>query len=156
MTARMIAPLPAQPGRRDDTLAAPHLRVVTKPELTPAAAQRRARLIAATAVVLAGLALFGVVAAHVGITQRQFRLEQLEREGNELQADYDRLRLQVAELESPARVIAAAQVLGLEQPDEVTYLTPDAGSAVAASRVATAGGQTTTSWQAVKPHLADR
>lgn len=156
MTARMIA---APPLTRADEpeLGTPELRVLTRPERTPEAAQRRARLMVGTVVVVAALAFFGVVAAHVAITQRQFQLEQLERDGNELQADYDRLRLQVAELESPARVVAAAQELGLVQPEEVVYLTPEAPPSAAADATAVKAAEaTTTSWQTVKPHLADR
>lgn len=157
MTARMTAAAVPAPGRRRDETPAEHLRVVRGREITPAVAQRRARLIVGTAVAMAAMAFFGVVAAHVAITQRQFQLEQLQRQGSELQADYDRLRLEVAELESPARIVAAAQELGLEQPDEVTYLTPEASSF--GQPIADDGaieGRTTTSWQLVKPHLADR
>lgn len=165
-TVRAGATFAPSPRPRVDTEGRPDLRVVADAEPSPAAAQRRARRLAATVVGVAALLLFGVVASHVAITQNQFRLERLERRGDVMQAEYDRLRLQVAELESPARIVGAGQALGLEQPGKVTYLTPSAApgatteaadGAAGAARLATGeeARQTTTSWQTVKPHLAD-
>jgi cell division protein FtsL len=130
---------------------------------------RRRRTVAALVLfgIAAGVLLFAVVAAHVAITQNQFHLEKLERRAVEEQADYERLRLRVAELESPGRIVDSAQQrLGMVQPGEVTYLSPDpspefeiapradeprrsSGGSVAAANPA-AG------WQVVKPHLGER
>lgn len=166
MTARMtappagVAPAPPAPARPRPEIGgpggAPRLRVVADGERTPEATRRRARLLAGSVALLAALALFGVVAAQVAITQRQFQLERVARQGDELQQRYDRLRLQVAELESPARVVAAATALGMQQPGAVTYLTPDAPPAAAPHLSGPEPEQTTTSWQTVKPHLVDR
>ncbi|MGI8793691.1 MAG: hypothetical protein ACR2H3_11030 [Acidimicrobiales bacterium] len=156
MTARMnaAAPLPSRPSEADR----PELRVVGPGERSPEAARRQARVLAIVVVVIAAALLFSLVATQVAITQRQFQLQRLEGEADGLQASYDRLRLQVAELESPARIVAAGQQLGLEQPSEVTYLTPTSGLLRTAGRSAhqpTPTQATSTSWQTVKPHLAD-
>ena len=106
------------------------------------------------------LSLFGVAAAHVVIAQSQFELARLEREASEAEARYDRLRLQVAELESPGRIVAAAQErLGMVPPPEVTYLTPMPGRAQAQARTvptARADAPGPTEWSLLKPHLATR
>ena len=47
------------------------------------------------------------------------------------QATYERLRLAVAQLESPQTVIAAAEAKGMVVPDKVTYLTPSMADVLA-------------------------
>lgn len=164
------------PARR----ARPSTRPEARPTATPkradlrvvrSAAARRRRLLtfAVTSFVVTGLS--GVVAFHVLITQAQFELDALEEKAVVEQARYERLRLQVAELESPARIVAAAQErLGMVPPPGVRYLSPagvtSGAAATATSRaddaddgadgrdapVATAGG----GWSTVKPHLGSR
>lgn len=94
--------------------------------------------------------MFGVVAAHVVLTQRQFRLEELERKATAAEARYEELRLEVAELESPERIVAAAAELGMVPPATVTYL--------ASTRATPSGGDTdrgpSGEWATVKSHLA--
>ena len=61
-----------------------------RPERDPEHAQRRlVRLAAAVGVGIAVLCLFGVVIAHVVLTQNQFRLDQLEQRASVRQAEYD-------------------------------------------------------------------
>jgi cell division protein FtsL len=142
------------------------LRVVKPEELTraqrAAKVAARRRLFTTMATVGAALSLFGVAAAHVVIAQSQFELARLERQSTEAQARYDRLRLQVAELESPARIVAAAQErLGMVSPPQVTYLTPLALRPTASAKRASGGQATTaaagpTEWSLLKPHLAQR
>lgn len=140
----------------------PDLRVVRA-----AATRRRRRLAAVLTTLFVAGGLFGVAAFHVLIAQNQFRLDEIEEQAVVEQAKYERLRLQVAELESPARIVAAAQQrLGMVPPPGVRYLSPAgvaggtiAGSSPAADEsddddhrggaVATAG----TGWSTVKPHL---
>src|SRR5262249_39083365 len=83
------------------------LRLVRQGEITPKARKRRARMAAAFTVCLIGVGLFATVAFHVVLTQNQFRLDHLNDRAAEEQARYQRLRLQVAELESPARIVDA-------------------------------------------------
>ncbi|HET9061178.1 MAG TPA: hypothetical protein VFN61_14765 [Acidimicrobiales bacterium] len=76
----------------------------------------------------AGL-LMALVALHVLIAQEQFRLNTLQSTAAADQASYEKLRLAVAELESPARIVSVAEGrLGMRQPGSVTYLPPLGGS----------------------------
>ncbi len=167
MTAPVRAPRrqpPAAPSRR------PQLEVVKTEQLAEAARRRLVRRLAVTATVASALCLFGVVVAHVVLTQNQFRLDQLRAVSSSQQAEYDRLRLEVAELESPRRIVADAQQrLGMITPPRVVYLAPSAEpAAVPAPAPAGAAGAGTQAlappvdsdrdaggWTAVKPHLAD-
>ncbi len=55
------------------------------------------------------------------------------------QDQFDQLRAEVAELESPERIVAVAQNrLGMVQPDEVTYIAPNLDQVV---EVVSATGQ---------------
>ena len=144
----------ARPAKR--ATGRPHLEIVVPGRATPAARRRRARAIAVMASVIVGVALFGLVAANVVLTQHQFALETLERKAAAEQARYERLRLQVAELEAPERIVATAQErLGMVPPASVTYLSPTGPSSRAAD---TSGADATApgTWARVKPHLSGR
>ena len=165
------APRPAEPPRR-----AP-LRVVRPEERRDARrARRRARALAGMIVVIVAAGLFGVVALHVILTQNQFRLDSVRQQATAEQAKYERLRLEVAELESPQRIVDTAQQrLGMVTPPDVRYLTPPAGTSAASGGAAANGGSGTkagktgeagaapattgpapSGWAAVKPQLAPR
>jgi cell division protein FtsL len=151
-------PLPRE--RRDGERTRPPLRVLPPDYVHPRVRRRRARLFLGAMSSLVVLGLFGIAALHVVLTQGQFRLQQLENRANEQQARYEQLRLQVAQLESPERVVAVAQErLGMVSPPGVTYLSPS-GPAVdepvddGPATPATSGPST--SWAEVKPHLADQ
>lgn len=159
----------------------PPLRVVQpgeRPRRVPSA-KRNSRLLVASAVMLGGCLFFGLVAAHVVLTQNQFQLQRAQRQAAQEQARYERLRAQVAELESPARVVAAAQErLGMVSPASVKYLTPalpppakpaPKTGATAQPDTRTTGqraqgnaqaqgddGQAMTDWSVVKRHLSSR
>jgi cell division protein FtsL len=141
----------------------PPLRVVGPGERAARDHRSRARLVAVSTVLLVAVALFGVVVAHVVLTQNQFRLEKLQRQAAEQQARYERLRLQVAEMESPERVVAAAQErLGMVPPPTVKYLTPAKAAAPPPAASANAGKvadddeQAMTEWSVVKRELGSR
>lgn len=118
----------------------------------------RARLVSLVAMV--GIVLFAVVAFHVVLSQGQFQLEKLEAKADDEQDRYSRLRLQVAELESPARITTEARDrLGMVPPKNVTPVAPKAGDMPNApvSHSGTASPPTTRDigdWGSVKPHLA--
>ena len=118
---------------------------------------RRTRVLFGAGVGVVVISLVGLVVSHVALAQGQFRLERLRSEAAVEQARYERLRLQVAELEAPSRVVAAAQErLGMVPPPGVTYLSPSGPSGqVPASRGRT---QATAAqdWPSVKRHLAER
>ena len=77
-----------------------------------------------TAVLFATLLLIAV--AHTVLVQGQVRLDQLDAQLTAEQARYQELRTEVAEMESPSRVVAAAEALGMVSPQDLVYLQPDA------------------------------
>lgn len=136
----------------------PPLRVVPPDYVPPRVRRRRARLFATGVAALVGLGLFGIAALHVVLTQGQFELQRLEARAEQQQARYEQLRLQVAELESPERIVAVAQErLGMVSPPGVTYLSPSGLVAdelgVEDPAPARISGPST-SWSEVKPHLS--
>jgi cell division protein FtsL len=153
--ARPPRPRPAPPVKRPP--ARPELRDVREEDRHEADRARTIRQLVVTVTLIGALCLFGVVVFHVLLTQNQFRLDKLQEQSLERQAEYDRLRLQVAELESPDRIIAAAQTLGMVTPPKVTYLAPTVeepgGDIDSPALTADTGGES--SWSTVKPHLAD-
>jgi cell division protein FtsL len=108
-----------------ETAPRPPLRVVPDGYRTPRARRRRARLLGFLGAALVALCLFGVVAFHVLLTQGQLQLERLQTQEATAAARNERLQLEVAQLESPERIVAAAQQqLGMVPPPGVTYLSP--------------------------------
>jgi hypothetical protein len=62
---------------------------------------------------------------HVVLAQRQVALNRLTAHVAAESTTYQNLRLQVAQLNSPAHIISTAEgQLGMRQPASVTYLTP--------------------------------
>lgn len=121
----------------------------------PARTSPRTRTRVAVATV-AGVvaAFFALVAFHVVLTQNQFRLERLQARADVEQERYERLRLQVAELEAPSRVVAVAhERLGMLPPPGVTYLSV-AGPATGRPAGDPAGAPETAGWSKVKRELA--
>ena len=145
------------------------MRVVTDAELREARRRVRARRLVVAGVAFVAIALFGVVIAHVLLMQGQFELEAMQRQAAKQQAEYDRLRLQVAELESPGRIVATAQErLGMVSPPAITYLAPsadtmpaprdghrDAAEAPSSQLPARGTAAPPSSWSTVKPHLSE-
>jgi len=70
-------------------------------------------------------ALFGLVAFHASIASNQTQLDHLEQEISNSHLENARLELFVAQMESPVRIVEAAQGrLGMVEPVSITYLTP--------------------------------
>lgn len=68
---------------------------------------------------------FGVAISQVIVAQNQDRLDKLNHRVNAAQQRYEKLRYQVAQLESPERIVAAAQArLHMVEPDHVNYVPP--------------------------------
>jgi cell division protein FtsL len=128
---------PSPDGRRN-------LRVVPDRTLSPTRRRRRTRILLLTGASLVVLVAFGLVYLHVVLAQRQFALDRLTNKVQTDRSTYERLRLQVAQLGSPANIISTAEGrLGMRQPTSVTYLTPTItikGSAPATSSAGTAPG----------------
>ncbi len=138
----------------------PQLRVVDAP------AARRLSLTAITTLAVGAVfaVLFGLVVCHTLLLQNQQRLDRISADVTDAQAKYQSLRLQVAQLQAPQRIIdVATHKLGMVPPDGTTYLTPAAGSAASNTAGATQGPTTTDSaasstddvaaWPTVKPYL---
>jgi cell division protein FtsL len=102
----------------------PDLRIVGEGEPGDRARRRRRRLAATAVVLLVCASLFGVVAFHVVLTEGQLELERLRAQASSEQARNARLRLAVAELESPGWIVASAHQQGMVPPAGVTYLSP--------------------------------
>jgi cell division protein FtsL len=110
-------------------------------------------------IVVIAAVLFGVVAFHVVLSQGQFQLEKLQSKADTQQEQYEKLRYQVAQLESPDRIKSEAMNrLGLVPADKVIPVTP--GTADMPNGRVQQPGQATTSttdpgqWTQVKPHLS--
>ncbi len=143
--------LPAPPRDRRDGAArgaaAPlQVRPASTPRERPAllvvpshVRRRRAGVAAVLGVTAVFALMLGLVAFQAKIAQDQLRLDRMERDLDEAGDQFQQLRLKVAQLEAPERVVAEARRLGLVRPgpDQVTYLSP--GPAVVAE-VAAAGG----------------
>jgi cell division protein FtsL len=102
--------------------------------------------------------LIAAVAFHVVLAQSQLQIERLNRETIVEQHRYEQLRLEVARLASPERVVARARELGLvlpAEPSKIVTVPTDPGSPAAASPDSTAT-TLAESWPKVKPHLAAR
>jgi cell division protein FtsL len=84
---------------------------------TPAQRRRLAFFVVASALV--GLMVFGVVSLQALVSQTSFRMQELTSESASLRASYGQLKLEVAELSAPERIVAEARRLGLIVPDEV-------------------------------------
>jgi cell division protein FtsL len=160
-TAAVAVAAPATPAPRP----APrpnHLRVVAPAE------RRRRRLTSGTAVLLTAAlfaTLLAVAMAQTVLVQGQVRLDALDSQLTTEQARYQELRKDVAELESPARVVDAARQQGMVTPDDLVYLQPPApdpsavgtstGDAAEPVDDPTVGAAPDRAWSDVKPMLED-
>lgn len=151
MTSVRVAPVPVT----DDPQ--PRLRLVPAGYIPRRLRARRRRNLAVAGVLVFAFMLLGAVVAHNLLIQGQVRLQQIEQEVGNQQARYQRLRLEVARLESPERIVAAAQQrLGMVPPPGVTYLSPDgplSGPATDPEIAAEPSSANTPSWASIKPHL---
>jgi hypothetical protein len=134
--------------------SAPALRIV------PRVRRRRAGLVAAVVCLCVFGIMLGLVAFQAKIAADQLRLDHVNSEMRDAQANYDRLRLAVAQLESPQTVIAAAKDKGMVVPSKVTYITPTLADVLAVALAAGRGpapvadptsGDNSSGWAAVKP-----
>jgi len=112
---RLPAPKPEEQPRSER-----HLHLVRDQSRQPGIRRHIAVLMVIGVVAVISM---GLVALHVLIAEAQFRLDSLEQQASAQQARYERLRLDVAQLESPSRIVSVAEGdLGMRQPGSVTYL----------------------------------
>ncbi len=146
------APRATRPRRQEAPATPPDLRLVSP--------VRHVRRFGGLVVLGALGLLFGLVFLQVLLVQNQHHIDSLNaRLGNE-QATYQRLRLEVAEMEAPDRIVREATKLGLvEPPGAPVYLTPSAEDARALGLPAGSVdqmGESTSDWPRMKPYLQDR
>ena len=156
--ARKAAPVRVPPADRR------HLRVVDEKRISMAKRRRRARALLLLVGVVMVVSLFALAAFHAMLASGQADLDRLEARVSDAQAQYEHLRLNVAELEAPSRIVREAQErLGMVPPPGVTYLTPSEAVTAEVGQAA-AGDPSTTSdeagdraaWATVKPYLSGR
>jgi cell division protein FtsL len=111
------------PAPRPGPAARPqHLRLVD-----PAEARRRrvTRVLTGMLVAAVCAGLFAIVVLRVVLAQGQVQIDRLQASVDAQTATQQQLRLQVAQLEAPAQIVAAARSrLGMVTPPSVTYLNP--------------------------------
>lgn len=149
---RRLQPSPRrdQPARRQ-----PPLRVV---DHRRRARPRGAGAVTAIATVVIFVALFALAVLQAWLVQGQQRLDRVNQQVAEAQTEYQRLRLEVAQLESPARVVdAAINQLGMVPAGDTTYLTPPApvNDAAAMDEPAASSDALVAhdNWTTIKPYL---
>lgn len=111
-------PAPAQGPRRR---GGRHLKVVH--------ASGRRRSAALPVVMCAGVVIvfmFAVAAMHAMLIDGQIQLDEMRDEVASETATVERLRLEVAELEAPERILAVAKDrLGMQEPTDIGYVLPE-------------------------------
>lgn len=121
-TARVVRTPLVQPRRDRDRSR--HLRVVRTPR--PGLGIRLSPRAGVVVTMLAFVALFAVAVCHALLIESQAAVDQLDKDVAIEQARYEELRLEVAELKSPDRIMTeATQRLGMVPAGETVWLTPD-------------------------------
>ncbi len=69
-----------------------------------------------TSFLVLGVLVVGVASLQAVVSQGSFRMQELTRHNLELQHEYGRLKLQVAELSSPGRIATEARRMGFHVP----------------------------------------
>lgn len=119
----------AAPHHQPEPSLAP-LRILESPHRSRWRVAKRPRLLMVGGVAVMCLVLLGVVVAHVMLAQSQLRLDKLNRQLASQVGLHRRLELQVAQLESPSRIVTVAQQrMHMVVPGSVTYLVPKTGPA---------------------------
>jgi len=161
--ALQVAAPVSRPNRRaekvleEEAEQRPALKVVPR-----AVRRRRAGVVITVVVTSVFLLMLGLVAFQAKIAQDQMKLDRTDRQLQDAETRYSQLRLQVAQLEAPTRVIDEAKRLGLVRPapEQVKYLT--ASSGVVGEVAGSMGSEDTTGpsgtadaadWSSLKPLL---
>jgi len=136
-TATATAPAPAR-SPRSEPRRRPPLEVVR-----PTPRRSRIGLIGVVGTLALFAILFALVLFQTLVVQNQARLDRLDSQIRDQQAHYQQLRLQVAQLEAPSRIVeVATDKLGMVPPPGTSYLTPSATDAAASLSAPTATGAT--------------
>ncbi len=119
----MTATVPARSrGRRAEPVApAPRARLRAVPTVR---ASRRAGALAVMVIGLVFAILLGAVLLNSRLITGQQQLDKLDQSIDDARARQDRLRLDVAQLESPQRIVAAAQSQGMVPAPRTIWVLP--------------------------------
>ncbi|HEX6235968.1 MAG TPA: cell division protein FtsL [Acidimicrobiales bacterium] len=153
-TARVLRSTPARPEHLDGGRRR-HLQLVP-PGYRPRLGLRLSPTAGMVLTVLLFVALFAVAVTHTLLIESQVELDTLDQKVAAEQARYESLRVDVAELESPERIMREARDrLGMVPPEDVGWLTPDQPAPGAGRPTSQGGSDETpdTSWADVKPYL---
>jgi cell division protein FtsL len=113
--------VPARPRSAAPAAVPRRLRPESSPARRPAPRRRRIPFLL-FALLLVAATVVGLVSAQALVAQESFRIADLLAEADRLEASYGRLRLEVAELSAPDRIVEAARKAGLVLPEEVEVL----------------------------------
>lgn len=125
----ITVPHPRLPRSAPDGRDRPTLQLIEDP-------RRRVRrgLLAIAGTVLVFVLLFGNVVFHNMLVSGQRRLDRMSGEVQERRAEQARLRLLVAQLESPERIVSRAQRQGMRVPEKTRWVKPPADEPVSSER----------------------
>jgi hypothetical protein len=124
------------------------------------APDRPLRLALVAGAILTVGTIFGAAIFHVLLIQSEFRLDHLNKEAAKEEVRYEKLRLDVAQLSAPERIVATAQQrLGMVVPPQIAYLMAPAvvdSKGTSATPDDPAAPSLAGGWAEVKPHLGTR
>jgi cell division protein FtsL len=112
--------------------AAPSLRVLRGGKTVRTT---RKKVLGALAVIALVSIAFAAVFMHASLARTQLSIDKLNIDITQAERMNQRLRVQVATLEAPDRIVSVAQELGLEPPKTVRFLPTAAPIALAATRI---------------------
>jgi len=131
---------PVAPGGRRvepaDRPTLPRLRVAPPAPVTVARAPFVAMMLV---VVIAGVV--GILVLNTKINENAFRLDALQRNGQVLDRKEDAMNRELANVESPGSLAAAARRLGLVPADRPAFITLPDGTVLGVPKPASAAGQ---------------
>lgn len=97
----------------------------SRPQLAVVEGRRRVAWFAVSLAVMIGGIMIGALTLHTRISERQLRIDTLERSVRQAQTDFDILRAERAELRSPTRLAERAGQLGMVPGDESEFVDVD-------------------------------
>ena len=117
------------PARARAAVALPR-PVTERPPLRLVEPQARPRrlsvgLLSTMCLVAVFLGLFALAAMHSLVVQAQFELDRVDQSVADRRSQIEERRVQVAQAESPAAVVAAAESLGMVPATDRAYLVPE-------------------------------
>jgi cell division protein FtsL len=125
-----LAPVRSAPRPR----TRPHLEVVSPPR------RRIGGPVVVVVTIVVFVVLLGTAGLNTVIVARQRQLDRVDSQIREGSARNEALQLEVARLESPARIVDQARAAGMDIPDEVTWLAPRPEGGAEASTAERASG----------------